>query len=107
MSKYFTIEHLYSLERSGTVEDIIRTYTDISDKDFLGVLAYNYQDLLLIWANDNGVSISEVFDHIEMYLNEQNKFRIIEERYEDDLVITELNLNNLALHMYWDVELDG
>ena len=42
-----------------------------------------------------------------MYLNEQNKFRIIEERYEDDLVTTELNLNNLILHMYWDVELDG
>lgn len=103
MSNYFTLNSLHSL-KDKTVEHIIRAFTNINDKDLLGELAFNYNDLLSIWADDNGISVDSLFSYIENALNSICEFSILK---DCDIPMTELNINGIILNMSWDIEPDA
>lgn len=105
MSKYFTYNSLVDLKNNSNTETIIREYTSIKDNNFLNLLINKYYDLLNIWADDNCISVNELYDRIELCLHDVNNLKII--TANKDTVHTKLNLRGVILNMYWDIEQDA
>lgn len=86
---------------SYTVNEIIRSYCNIDESDTLGALATEYHVLLSTWADDNSVSVDEVFDRLDSYIDNQAEIEV--QSITDESVETVMDLNGIFIHMNWSI----
>lgn len=86
---------------SHTVDELIRSYCNITSGDTLNTLVTNYHVLLSIWSDDNGITTAELFDILDLHINDYADVKI--ECQDDTSITTAMNLCGTTIYMNWAI----